>query len=183
MYNTWAPLRAILNLGPHHVLDDRAIWEEPIREFGINCRIISPIRMEFDIFPQAEGLLVRGVVTGRIALPCNRCAEEAVYEIEQRFDNFEPFPTLDEHGEPTPDPDVDEYFIRFSPARSGELEVNLAALAWEEFAQAQPTYPLCRESCAGLCPKCGASLNEGVCACENGNDDPRLAKLRGLKIN
>lgn len=188
MYDSWAPLQAVLNKGPHYVLDNQAIWQGPIEEFGIPCRIAAPVRAEFDIFPQEDGLLVRGVVTGQVAAPCNRCAEEAIYDLEQRFDSFEPFPSLDENGEPADDPDVDEYFIRFSSVPSkggsgdGELEVNLAALAWEEFAQALPTHPLCRENCAGLCPSCGTNLNEGACACEKDNQDPRLAKLRGLKI-
>ncbi|MDR1126449.1 MAG: DUF177 domain-containing protein [Deltaproteobacteria bacterium] len=181
MYDSWSPLQAVLNTGPHYVLDNQAIWQGPIDEFGIPCRIAAPLRAEFDIFPQEDGLLVRGSVTGQVAMPCNRCAEEAVYDLAQRFDNFEPLPSLDENGEPATDPDVDEYFIRFS--RNGELEVNLAALAWEEFAQALPPRPLCREECAGLCPSCGTNLNEGACACEKKIHDPRLAKLRGLKIH
>ena len=38
---------------------------------------------------------------------------------------------------------------------------------------------LCREDCKGLCPKCGADLNEGPCGCEK-EVDPRLAVLAKL---
>ena len=28
-----------------------------------------------------------------------------------------------------------------------------------------PQQPLCRDDCEGLCPTCGANLNEGDCGC------------------
>lgn len=192
MYSTWAPLQAVLNTGPHYILEDQKIWAEPIDEFGMSCRISAPLRAEFDIFPQEDGLLIRGRLIGQITLPCGRCAEDAVYDIQNEFDSFEPFPEKNESGEL--DPDVDEYFIRFSSMANGanratgatggtDLEVNLAALAWEEFAQALPVHPLCGQNCAGLCPNCGANLNEAPCGCSKEESDPRMAKLRGLKIN
>mgnify|MGYP002624301755 CR=1 FL=1 len=38
---------------------------------------------------------------------------------------------------------------------------------------------LCREDCKGLCPRCGADLNEGACGCGK-ESDPRLAVLEQL---
>ena len=181
MYSTWAPLQAILNTGPHHILEDQSVWTAPIEEFGIACRISEPLKAEFDIFPQEEGLLIRGRISGQVVVPCSRCAEEAVYDVRHEFDSFEPFPAGEEESA-GPDPDVDEYFIRYSPLGTG-LEVNLGALAWEEFAQSLPVHPLCAQECAGLCPKCGKNLNQGECECEKEEHDPRMAKLRGLKVN
>ena len=43
-----------------------------------------------------------------------------------------------------------------------------------------PTKILCREDCKGLCPNCGADLNEGECSCKNVNVDPRLEALRNF---
>ena len=43
-----------------------------------------------------------------------------------------------------------------------------------------PLVPLCDEDCKGLCPTCGANLNEGPCGCEkeqsDGPDECELAK-------
>lgn len=36
---------------------------------------------------------------------------------------------------------------------------------------------LCSEDCKGLCPKCGANLNEKSCGCSLREVDPRLSKL------
>ena len=41
---------------------------------------------------------------------------------------------------------------------------------------------LCREDCKGLCPTCGADLNEGLCSCKK-EIDPRFAVLGQLLEN
>ena len=51
----------------------------------------------------------------------------------------------------------------------------------EQFYLALPMKPLCREDCAGLCPRCGTNRNTGSCSCVTEPEDPRLAPLRGLK--
>ena len=40
-----------------------------------------------------------------------------------------------------------------------------------------PLQPLCRESCAGLCPDCGMDLNEDACVCPQRLADPRWTPL------
>jgi uncharacterized protein len=180
-YDTWTPLQTVLNNGPRHVLDNQKIWTDPLAEFNMSCRISSPVRAEFYLAPQADSLLVRGNITGRVILPCARCAEDTRFELDEHFDTFEPFPAEKTVAGKLPDPEPDEYFIRLAPL-GGSLEINLGALAWEEFTQALPVHPLCSPDCAGLCPKCGFNLNHGQCACAEENPDPRLAKLRGLKI-
>lgn len=180
MKSTWTPLQAVLNEGPDALLDDQSIWQGPIDEFGLNVRIARPLAAKMQILPQEDGLLVRGRIRGAVILPCNLCAEDAEVELDHRFDSFEPFPVERAEGD-LPDPDLDEYFIRLAPR--GVVEINLGALAWEEFMEALPQYPLCREDCAGLCPECGRNLNQGPCGCAQKKFDPRLEKLRGLKLN
>ena len=41
--------------------------------------------------------------------------------------------------------------------------------------------PLCRSDCRGLCPRCGANLNEGDCSCDRTAVDSRWAKLSALR--
>jgi uncharacterized protein len=43
--------------------------------------------------------------------------------------------------------------------------IDLAEVVREELALAVPPFVLCREDCAGLCPKCGSDLNAGPCEC------------------
>ncbi len=57
---------------------------------------------------------------------------------------------------------------------------GLAELATADILLELPTSVLCVESCKGLCPVCGANLNEGDCGCDRSQRDPRLDKLREL---
>ena len=43
-----------------------------------------------------------------------------------------------------------------------------------------PSKNLCSDSCKGLCPKCGANLNEKTCGCSTTITDPRLEVLKQL---
>ena len=44
----------------------------------------------------------------------------------------------------------------------------------------KPMKTLCRQDCKGLCPQCGANLNEKECSCDKSPIDPRLAVLADL---
>jgi uncharacterized protein len=54
----------------------------------------------------------------------------------------------------------------FYPLPERPIHVDVAEAVREELALAIKTeLLLCREDCAGLCPRCGADLNAGPCAC------------------
>ena len=67
---------------------------------------------------------------------------------------------------------------RYIVVSDGQLD--LAELATADILLELPTSVLCVESCKGLCPVCGANLNEGDCGCDRSQRDPRLDKLREL---
>ena len=60
-------------------------------------------------------------------------------------------------------------------------ELDLEPLARESVLLELPQVPLCRDACEGLCPYCGAELNEGPCGCEAVEGDPRWAALDALR--
>jgi uncharacterized protein len=179
----WIPLQSIPVGGKALELDDQAIWEDPIREFGLDCRIVEPLRARVTLLPQAEGILFRGHITGKVNMPCDRCAADSLISLDHSFDSFEAFPEETLTGNKAADPfgEVDEAVIRNAPNARG-IEVNPAALLWQEFSLALPVKPLCGEDCQGLCPICGARKSEGKCSCETASGDPRLAVLRGLTV-
>ena len=57
--------------------------------------------------------------------------------------------------------------------------VDLGDLARTMFILEMDTKTLCSEDCKGLCPGCGADLNQGSCTCKK-EVDPRLAVLAKL---
>lgn len=70
--------------------------------------------------------------------------------------------------------DNDEYII----IEDGILD--LLELASADVILELPIKSLCSEDCKGLCPKCGANLNETSCGCKTKTVDPRLESLLQL---
>ena len=98
--------------------------------------------------------------------PCQRCLEPAALHVEVDAREVE----QPGGGEELSSPYVDG------------SELNLRAWARDALVLALPTQIVCREDCAGLCPTCGANLNEAgpEHAHERGRD-PRWAKLDELR--
>ena len=70
-----------------------------------------------------------------------------------------------------------------SPYVTGGV-LDLRAWARDALALAVPTQVLCRRDCAGLCPECGADLNEaGDGHAHEREPDPRWAKLSELHLD
>lgn len=63
---------------------------------------------------------------------------------------------------------------------AGEL-LDLRLLVRDAILLDLPMAPLCRDDCKGLCPTCGADLNDGHCACPPPPGDPRWAALDQLR--
>jgi uncharacterized protein len=68
-----------------------------------------------------------------------------------------------------------------SPYVEGE-QLDVAAWARDAYALAVPAQVLCRTDCAGLCPECGADLNDEPGHAHEAAPDPRWAKLRELRF-
>jgi uncharacterized protein len=81
----------------------------------------------------------------------------------------------------------------YTPRRAGESDdadeetyplsgetLDLRPLVRDALLLELPIAPVCQADCRGLCPTCGADLNEGPCACEPASD-PRWAALDVLR--
>ena len=158
--------------GKEFTLDDAAIWQEPMDEFGLDFRVSKPLRARILVLPTDGGWLVRGTLEGEVVLPCSRCAEDSVAVIAARFEDFENKPGMGE--------DEDESDESVAPA---EMEENTDGRIVFEHNSPLPVTPLCRKDCKGLCAGCGVNLNEGMCACTEEEGDPRMAALRGLTLH
>ncbi|MDA8044138.1 MAG: DUF177 domain-containing protein [Actinomycetota bacterium] len=101
---------------------------------------------------------------------CRRCLKPVggtlVSEVREMYRPRPP-------GEP-PDQDEETYPLR------GEM-LDLCPLVRDAVLLDLPIAPLCRADCAGLCPMCGADLNEGTCGCPPPAGDPRWAALDVLR--
>lgn len=107
-----------------------------------------------ELMPGDE-FLVRGVLALPCSCTCGRCggAFEATYE-ERSF--CETYPV------------------------GGLEQLDLTESVREGIMLALPTYPVCRETCKGVCLHCGKNLNTETCSCAVGGASPFGEALQGF---
>lgn len=129
--------------------------EDPTFE-GLGLDLVGPVRVEGQLQATGDGeYLWRGDLHGVVRGECRRCLTEVIDEVDVEVDAavFSSDPEAADH------PD-------FYPLPERAAAVDVGAVVREEFAlAAQAHLLLCRDDCAGLCPRCGADLNAGPCAC------------------
>ncbi len=128
-----------------------------------------------------DGVLVQGDVKAHVRVQCSRCLTDIDLPVEAQLE--EQFrPTVDvESGRAvkrTDDEDDDSTF---------DIDANhimdLSEPVRQALLVAVDMRPLCREDCKGLCPECGANLNEVDCGHEPVVEDNRWAALRELGLS
>ncbi|HWA59519.1 MAG TPA: DUF177 domain-containing protein [Gemmatimonadales bacterium] len=92
-------------------------------------------------------------VQGRFKGACRRCLTDLSYPLDADVEVL-----FSANPENADDPAV-------YPLPAPVTRVDVRPAVREEVALAVSAFPLCKEDCAGLCPRCGADLNAGPCAC------------------
>ena len=115
--------------------------------------------------PTGRGFSLVGDVAGNIRLRCARCLKEFVAVLAEPL-SVRLVPAGNAPQSEEMQLSRDELDVRYY----AEPVVDLAELATEQVQLATPLKPLCRESCQGLCSRCGADLNQGLCACPKATD-------------
>ena len=117
-----------------------------------------------------------GSVKGKFEMPCARCLEPVVTDVDTSFDLlYRPLNTVKTS---------EEIEIKEADSEIGYYQgegVQLADVLKEQVLLALPLKPLCKEDCQGLCPQCGKNRNAGDCGCTEDRSDPRWSALAGLR--
>ena len=154
------PLASITENG---VTVDEMVSTDELRPEGALELPAPTVRLRGTLQRIGGEYLFRGTVAGTFVHPCDRCLApaEVPFEVKVLW-SFEPGPA-DAVAEDARDAETQRDTL--STYRFEGNEIDLAPFVWEEASLAAPVKYLCREDCAGLCPQCGANLNEGPCAC------------------
>ena len=137
----------------------------PPGELGLEdearLRYLSPVdyRLHLEAVNGGRDLLVRGSLSLQVEAVCDRC--EGAFPLALSTEE-----------------------VCHEVKNAFGTTVDLSDELREDILMSLPHRFLCREDCAGLCPRCGANLNKGACGCpeeEGGEDgeDP-WASLKGL---
>ena len=103
-----------------------------------------------------EGILATGIVRGACRTECDRCLAPAEFDLASEVACY----YLRE--EPEEDVDDEEDFGLIDVENG---TVDLSEAIQSSIAMDIPFVILCRDDCKGLCPVCGANLNEVDCGC------------------
>ncbi len=124
----------------------------------------EPVKVVGSVVNNGETLSLEVSVTAKIGAHCARCAKPV--SVIECFDIDESLVKGDEQEQSWDD--------------SGAIvfeghTFDLSEIVLDEFFMNAAGKYLCREDCKGLCPQCGADLNEGDCGCKT--VDPRWEAL------
>lgn len=126
--------------------------------------VLAFLRGPFRLSRTREGVLLQGELLAGLRGECDRCLTPTLAELPLQLEELYSYPVASG--------------VEFSIGEDGMLD--LAPLLRAEVLIAGAGALLCKADCRGLCPRCGASLNEEDCDCELEDVDPRLAALRQL---
>jgi len=146
---------------------DGWLQEKLGRALGEKHRAEDPIKGHFSVFRTMNNVQVRGDMRLPIHATCDRCAKAYDYEIKVHADRLMA-PLFDsdrqrEH-EKKLDVEVTADDLQFSYFKGDEIDIGDVIV--EQAVLDQPMIYLCRKDCKGLCPQCGADLNENPCQCK-----------------
>ncbi|MEO6057160.1 MAG: DUF177 domain-containing protein [Gemmatimonadales bacterium] len=153
----------IRNLQRGHVRTDGRLDPGDSAFEGLALGLDAPVTVEGQLQATGDGeFLWRGHVHGVIRGECRRCLAEVRNEVDIDVDAA----VFSTDPDAADDPD-------FYPLPERASSVDVGEVVREELAlAAQRDLLLCRDDCAGLCPKCGADLNAGPCACHTTPAEP-----------
>lgn len=105
----------------------------------VDLTYLEPVILDGTVEKFMESITFKGSLRSRVEHTCARCLRQVEEAIDQ------PFEVL--------------YEIQ------GRTEIDTMDDLRERLILECPIRYLCREDCAGLCPKCGGDLNQRVCHC------------------
>jgi uncharacterized protein len=148
-------------------------------------RLDEPLHLGLEAYRVGDDVLLAGRLYGWLELQCGRCLARYRHRLDEPFRLV-----LEPAGNRVPtDPEGAEALARCGVCLGDELEtgwyrgpeIELGELVRELVALGLPVQPVCREDCAGLCPRCGADWNQGRCTCPETKLESPFARLAALR--
>lgn len=123
---------------------------------GLGVALVGPVEVAGVLqgVPERRTFSWRGRLRATVRGECRRCLTEVEAPLEVPVDVV---------FSPDPDAADDPGVYRLADPLTA---VDVTEMVREELLLAAPAFVLCREDCAGLCPRCGADLNLGACDCQ-----------------
>ncbi|MDX2192811.1 MAG: DUF177 domain-containing protein [Gemmatimonadales bacterium] len=121
---------------------------------GLDLQLVGPLAVDGRLQATGDGeFFWRGNLRGVVRGECRRCLAEVTAPVEAEVEAL-----FSADPEALDDPSV-------YPLAPHAARIDVGQAVREELVLAAPAWMLCRDDCAGLCPRCGSDLNAGPCGC------------------
>ncbi len=115
-----------------------------------------------------EGILATGILTAHVVGPCDRCLSDAEFDVSGEVDEYYLFEEPEDTGGGDDEDEIDFSLV------SADSTIDLSGALLSALVMETPFVVLCRPDCRGLCPVCGANLNEEGCGHAAQMEEERL---------
>lgn len=155
------------------------VLEEIIR--NREFEFLGPLNVNIRAFRIRELFEIEGRFQTRVRLMCSRCLKNFEHELTSRFTltYTRALPGLPEE---TTEKEVELRAEEIGLMYFKGEEIDLREGVQEQIVMTLPLKPLCDPKCRGLCPKCGADLNQADCGCRQEPVASEFSILKNLKL-
>jgi len=137
--------------------------------------VLRDIRGTVSLLRTDRGLLATMDATAKLEESCSRCLAGVLAGVDVHFqEEYVPLADADTSARVYLAEDDEAFRV------DSEFWLDLREGLRQYILMSEPSKPLCRDGCAGLCPTCGTDLNAGPCECQPESDE-RWDSLAGLK--
>lgn len=139
-------------------------------------KLVHSVNVVLTVNRRTDHIRIEGRIEGELEVMCHRCLKPFSYPLNEAVDVY----LIEEDKAAEMDEkelESDELQYEFF---DGEV-IEVDQLVAEQIFLALPVKVLCSEDCKGICPGCGASLNEEECRCKADDKASPFAKLNALR--
>jgi uncharacterized protein len=131
--------------------------------------LLGPATFDVTIADTGTAYVAGGTAHATVAAQCARCTRDFGLEVTGDVDAYF---TTRAHADEVPEEQDSALVV--------DGRIDLEPFIVTAVAVAIPLAPLHDPDCKGICPECGADLNEGPCECPTEGADTPLSSLGGL---
>jgi len=137
----------------------------------------GPLDVHLNLSREGIHYAVGGSISGKVRVRCDRCLDTCSHGVQSEFRLI--------LAPPLPEPVGSEIALSEEDMSVEFLaadEIEIDHLVREQLYLALPIKFLCHEACRGLCPVCGANLNQEACRCREKKGQAAFLKLKELEF-
>jgi len=141
-------------------------------------KLPRPVNVDLAVNRFPDHIRVQGTIRGALEVGCHRCLKPVEVPLDEALDVLLVKAPAAE-GEEEQEVELEEEDLDYE-FFDGEV-IDIDMLVSEQIFLSLPFKVLCSEECRGLCPGCGANLNDEPCRCAGSPKDSPFSVLERLK--